>query len=100
MPVITRKMPEFPEEVQKELWDIRREYCMLSGFKFFEAVEESLIRNLSMEDAAKTVPETKEALEAFRASQKKKSRKPAKKIPSDAGNSPADSPQNEPNEIF
>ena len=98
MPVITRKMPEFPEEVQKELWDIRREYCMLSGFKFFEAVEESLIRNLSMEDAAKTVAETKEALEAFRASQKKKGRKPAKKIPSDAGNSPADSPQNEPND--
>ena len=98
MPVITRKMPEFPEEVQKELWDIRREYCMLSGFKFFEAVEESLIRNLSMEDAAKTVAEMKEALEAFRASQKKKGRKPAKKIPSDAGNSPADSPQNEPND--
>ena len=51
MPVITRKTPEFPEEVQKELWDIQREYCMLSSFKFFEAVEEGLIRSLSAEDA-------------------------------------------------
>src|SRR5271154_4007831 len=75
----TRNAPTFPHDVQKQLWDIRRESTMLSGFKFKEELEERLIQGLSVEEATAAVAEAEADLEAWKkASQRKKGKKPAK----------------------
>jgi hypothetical protein len=74
----TRNAPTFPHDVQKQLWDIRRESTVLSGFKFKEELEERLIQSLSVEEATAAVAEAEKELEAWKASQRKKGKKPAK----------------------
>ena len=80
----TRNAPTFPHDVQKQLWDIRRESTMLSGFKFKEELEERLIQGLSVEEATAAVAEAEADLEAWKkASQRKKKGKTPEKPSSD-----------------
>ena len=79
----THNAPTFPFDVQKQLWDIRREYSMLSCFKLKEELEERLIQGLSVEDATAAVAEAEADLAAFKKDaeakkRRKKGKKPAK----------------------
>jgi hypothetical protein len=51
---------------------------MLSGFKFKEELEERLIQSLSVEEATAAVAEAGADLEAWKASQRKKGKRPAR----------------------
>jgi hypothetical protein len=62
----TRSAPTFPHDVQRQLWDIRRESTILSGFKFKEELEERLIQGLSVEEATAAVAEAEADLEAWK----------------------------------
>jgi hypothetical protein len=71
----TRSAPEFSYDVQRQLWDIRREHATLTGFKFKEGLEERLIASLSVEEATAEVAEAEAELEAWkRASEKRKTK--------------------------
>lgn len=92
MVVETRNAPTFSHDVQKQLWDIRREHARLSGFYFSEAMEQGFIEALSVEDATAAVVEAESKLVAFKkkVEAKKKKRK---------GKQPAQSPPESDPEI-
>ena len=85
MVVETRNAPTFSYDVQKQLWDIRREYAILSGFYFSEAIEEKAIDSLSVEDATAAVAEAELKMAAFKkkveAKKKRKGKQPAQSPP-------------------
>ncbi|TMC14352.1 MAG: hypothetical protein E6J34_23745 [Chloroflexi bacterium] len=78
MVVETRNAPTFSYDVQKQLWDIRREYAILSGFYFSEAIEEKAIESLSVEDATAAVAEAELKLATFKKKDEAKKKRTGK----------------------
>jgi hypothetical protein len=75
----THSAPEFFYNIQKQLWDIRCEHAMLTGFKFKEGLEERLITSLFVEEATAEVAEAEVELRAWKAKASEKRKTKGKK---------------------
>src|SRR5271154_6683598 len=81
MVMATRNQPTFALDAQKQLWDVRREHALLTGFEFNESTEERFIANLSEADAVEQLAKAEATLAAFKENlknaRKKKGKQPA-----------------------
>ena len=76
MVMSTRSTPTFTYESQTNLWSLRKQLSMLTGFPLDDNEEEALIMSLSSETATERVASTTAQLEAFK---KKKAKRTPKK---------------------
>jgi hypothetical protein len=82
--------PEFQYQAQTKLWRTRREYAILTGFRFNEELEERLAKSLSVENAAAAAVEAEVDLTAFKKDADKRKRKTKGKTSPSSTNEQAD----------